>query len=108
MTAPRRRWFSFSLRTMFVAILVLSLPLGYFGWQLQVVRERRAVLEEIRRLDPYNFEFFVHDINRRQESRSGMRSGVKDYDRSRIPLVRRLLGDEPYVELLLPPSLNAQ
>jgi hypothetical protein len=42
MTAkPRRRWFSFSLRTLFVLVTLLSVWLGY---ELKIVRERRALV----------------------------------------------------------------
>jgi hypothetical protein len=38
---PRRRWFSFSLRTMFVAVSLFCMWLGY---ELNWIRERRAFL----------------------------------------------------------------
>ena len=38
MTAPKRRWFRFSLRTMFVVVTVLCVWLGY---QLNWIRQRR-------------------------------------------------------------------
>ena len=41
MTAPpKRRWFRFSLRTMFVVVTVFGV---WLGWNLQIVRERNAV-----------------------------------------------------------------
>ena len=42
MTAPpKRRWFRFSLRTMFVAVTVFGV---WLGWQLKIVREREAII----------------------------------------------------------------
>ena len=41
MATPRRRWFRFSLRTLFVVVTVLGCWLGY---QLNWIRERHAVL----------------------------------------------------------------
>lgn len=38
---PRRRWFRFGLRTMFVVLTVLAMFFGWFGWQANVVRHRR-------------------------------------------------------------------
>jgi hypothetical protein len=40
---PRRRWARFSLRGLFVAIAVVGLGLGWLAWNIQQVRERRAV-----------------------------------------------------------------
>jgi hypothetical protein len=41
MTAPKRRWFRFSLRTMFVVVTVLAIWLGYhINW----ARQRRDAL----------------------------------------------------------------
>jgi hypothetical protein len=39
---PKRRWFRFSLRTLFVVVTVGCI---WLGWQVKVVRDRRAALE---------------------------------------------------------------
>jgi hypothetical protein len=44
MTAPRRRW-SFTLRTLFVVVTVLAIPLSWVGYQLNWIRERHRALE---------------------------------------------------------------
>ena len=44
MTAPKRRWPRFSLRTMFVVVTVFGC---WLGWNLQQVRERERFLREI-------------------------------------------------------------
>ena len=41
--APKRRWFRFSLRTLFVAVTVFGCWLGYY---LNWVRQRHALLDE--------------------------------------------------------------
>jgi hypothetical protein len=41
----RRRWLSFSLRTLFVAVTVFAC---WLGWELNIVRERKAVHAQIR------------------------------------------------------------
>ena len=46
----RRRWFQFRLRTLLIAILVLSLPLSWFGARLQKARRQREAVEAIERL----------------------------------------------------------
>ena len=40
MTAPKRRWPQFSLRTMFVVVTVLAVPLGWIGYSLNWIRQR--------------------------------------------------------------------
>ena len=46
MTAPRRHW-SFSLRTLFVVVAMLALPLGWVGSQWRLVNVRRALRQEL-------------------------------------------------------------
>ena len=43
--APNRRWFRWSLRTLFVAVTVLCV---WLGWQVNVVQQRRAMANRIR------------------------------------------------------------
>jgi len=45
MTAPlRRRWFRFSLRTLFVLVAVLGVFLGWLGVQVKWIRDRHEAL----------------------------------------------------------------
>jgi hypothetical protein len=48
MIAPKRRWFRWSLRTMFVAVTVVACWLGWLVWQVQIVQERKATAQRIR------------------------------------------------------------
>lgn len=42
--SSKRRWWQFRLRTLLIAVLVLSLPLGWLSWRLkQAADQRRAV-----------------------------------------------------------------
>ena len=40
---PRRPWYQFSLRTMFVLVVVVSIPLAWVGYSLNWIRQRREV-----------------------------------------------------------------
>ena len=46
MAIPKRRWFRFSLRTMFVAHTVVAVWLGWNGHVVQQRREMRKTLAE--------------------------------------------------------------
>jgi len=45
--APQRRWFRFSLRTLFVVVTVVGLGLGWLAWNVNIVRQRMAMRAEI-------------------------------------------------------------
>jgi hypothetical protein len=92
LTPPRRRWFQFGLRTMFVAVTLFSL---WLGWELKFIRDRRAFLaamDDLRITEPQN-------------STSAFGLGFTWTDQSSgasIPFWRRWLGDEPQTVLALP------
>ncbi len=44
--APKRRWFRFSLRTMFVVVTVLAVLLGWIVYQFNWIRQRHELLAE--------------------------------------------------------------
>jgi hypothetical protein len=48
MNAPqpiRRRWYQFSLRTMFVAVTLVAIPLAWVGYSLSWIRQRHEALQ---------------------------------------------------------------
>jgi hypothetical protein len=47
---PRRRWLQFSVRTMMVLMLVISVPLGWLAYKVRQAREQRAVVRQIQEL----------------------------------------------------------
>ncbi len=47
----RCRWFQFRLRTLLIAVLVLSLPLSWFAVRLERTRKQREAIAAIRRLE---------------------------------------------------------
>ncbi len=46
-TPIRRRWFQFRLRTLLIAIVLLSLPLSWFGARLRKARRQKAAMEVV-------------------------------------------------------------
>jgi hypothetical protein len=42
--APKRRWFQFSLRTLFAVVTVIAI---WLGWELKTVRDRRILADWI-------------------------------------------------------------
>src|SRR4051794_285454 len=104
----RRRWFSFSLRTLFVVVTVVGV---YLGWQLRIVRERKAVLAEISRVCQGSYGFTFLDLESLESSPNPLihqTYGVGDREYARVSRIRRLLGDQSLVELNVPPKLDAQ
>jgi hypothetical protein len=57
---PRRSWRQFSLRTLLLAMLVLSVCFALFAWRLQRARRQAAAVATIRKLGgtaDYDFRF---------------------------------------------------
>lgn len=46
MTAPKRRWFRFSLRALLLALMLFAFCLCWLAYQLNWIRQRRAALVE--------------------------------------------------------------
>jgi len=86
---PRRRWFNFSLRTLFIVVTVLCC---WLAWESSVVRNRQAVLSRIRTNSAFN-------ITTAQSYKERYPTGTPVPSLARIPLVRRLLGDEAIQEI---------
>jgi hypothetical protein len=71
---PNRRWFQFSLRTLLIGVTLLAVACGYVGWQMKIVRARRA------------------ELNRTVDARL---VGIAGNDGERvIPWIRHVLGDQ--------------
>jgi hypothetical protein len=95
MTAPRRHWSSFSLRTLFVVVTVFGIVIGWLAWNVRIVRSRQLTRTwVIRQGGAVHFNGLMpfHSWN----PPAPTRARNADLDPS---WVRRLLGDER-VELL--------
>lgn len=77
MTTPRR-W-SFGLRTLFVLVALVSVPLGWLGREWQLVRERKVVADWIEQ--------------RNRAARFTEFNGVEYYGPWPSGVIRRFLGD---------------
>jgi hypothetical protein len=52
MTTPPRRWFQFGLRTTFVVVTLVAMPLGWVAYNLNWMRRRDSALERLYELCP--------------------------------------------------------
>ena len=46
---PKRRWFQFSLKWLFVLIALVAVPCAWLAWKLEHKRRERAAVAEIKR-----------------------------------------------------------
>ena len=99
--APKRRWFRFSLRSLFLVVTALCL---WLGWNVNVVRLRRAVLAQV----PNDIGVVEWKIATRATDRDHLDARIASIKDSthcrrhaapsagpRLSLIRRWLGDEP-------------
>ncbi|MEX2174158.1 MAG: hypothetical protein WD872_07335 [Pirellulaceae bacterium] len=84
-----RRWFRFSLRTLFV---VMTLLCCWLGWESSVVRRRQALRRELQENATFQFTTAAQWVGRYPPG-----SPVPPV--ATIPLVRRWLGDEAIQEV---------
>jgi len=86
----RRRWFRFSLRTMFVVVTLLALALGH---EVNLIRERREFREWVRT----------------EWQHAGREDCYRSWcgNRPPIPFWRKWLGDEPMDVLPLPEAATS-
>jgi hypothetical protein len=86
---PRRRRYRFSLRTLLIGVVVLSLPLGYVVHEAMIARERKTWMA----LHP-------------RSSGIGLilplaMGAIAGNPKQSPPLARRLMGDDGHVELFV-------
>lgn len=89
MSAKPRRWFSFSLRTMFIVVTLLCC---YLAWQMSIVRARQAILQEVR-------SHVWVQVTTAAAWEKNQSPGPTAPKTARIPLVRQWLGDEAIQEI---------
>jgi hypothetical protein len=97
-TKPKRRWFRFSLRTLFMLVTIIGVGYGVFLF----LKEARLV---------YQRRQFVAKLEADAKSLKGLSdasaepSPLKNPDRT-LPPIRRYLGDHSYSRIVLPISYS--
>ncbi len=81
-TAPNRRWFRFSLRTLFVVVTCLGCLLGWLAYNLNWIRERRHA---------------VRWLSQQELFGPGM---VKSEHQPELPWSLRVLGEDPSYDVV--------
>jgi len=84
---PKRRWFAFSLRTMFVVMSVFAI---WFGWNVRCVRQRELAMQSG---EPAIVGIGTYELN------PGCR---------KLPYMWRWLGATPYYVIYLRPSATPE
>ncbi len=67
---PKRRWFRFSLRTLFAFTLLVAIGCGWFAFKLQQARQQQLVSDAIHALGgsvAYDFDYHPWEYNRRPD-----------------------------------------
>jgi hypothetical protein len=91
-TKPKRRWFRFGLRTLFVLVTIVGLFAGWFAYQLNLGRQRRQFLNS-------NREALLAENLWHQETETHLASQLKPKP---ISWIRRVLGDPGTGFIMLP------
>jgi hypothetical protein len=95
MTSPKRRWFQWSLRTLFVVVTVFGC---WLGWNINILRQRAQMRERIdanrSEANPVRF-VSTDEFNK-------WNPGEQWEVSQRLPLTLRLLGAEPVALIYLP------
>ena len=94
--APRRRWFRYSLRALFLVVTVLGC---WLGWQANIVRQRKAVRDEL----VAGAGWLVTAIDYAQ---TPSRPAAEDAC-GEIPVWRRWMGDEAIAQIGFERSVTA-
>jgi hypothetical protein len=89
---PKRRWFRFSLRTLFVLVTIVGIAAGWVRYQTNWVQQRREFLNALAA---------ERDAGDEQFNRVGAME-LPPAEPNPIPFVRKILGDRPYFDVVLP------
>jgi hypothetical protein len=106
MTAPLKlRQFRFGLLTLFVVMTLACVTLAWIVWQMQIVRARKAVLTELAEVPGFSANTLE---NLESDPISAINPDYRTLEFMRVSRIRRLLGDESYTVLHVPPGLRPE
>lgn len=88
---PKRRWLRFSLRTLLVFVVVLSVPLTWFAWRLEKARRQREAVEAILGLG--GVVAYDYQVDESGEWIEGAEPTAPEW-------LRKLLGDDFFCDVL--------
>jgi hypothetical protein len=88
----RRRWFQFSLRTLFAVVTLATVACWYVGLQSKIVRSRSVWLDSHPQQSGPGLTLIIRD-----------RNSVGDENQS-PGIIRRWLGDAPHEEIFVEPG----
>ena len=100
MTTPNRRWFRFSLRTLFVLIAIFGC---WLGWQAHIVRERRELLQLVESQASDTFDPHYAIITNDDGTMSGIEGGEDE-----SPWYWRIFGDRFGLRIRCAAKLHAR
>ena len=98
----KRRWSCFSLRTLFAAVTIFAV---WLGWQARIVHERNALRTAVELAASDSFEPYVVVATR--DDGVTVRMWDFKWSKNPIPWYRRMLGDEPVGTLGVPNGWTA-
>src|SRR5438552_232347 len=90
----RRRWFQFSLKSLMVLVVVVSLPVAWLAHRLDQKRRERAVVEKLSDLgQPMGWVYYAHQLD--EENRD-----LTDNEPPGPEWLRQLLGNDFFSDLV--------
>ena len=91
---PKRRWFQYSLRTLLLLVLLVSLPLSWLATKIQQKKAERRAVAEIERLGgevEYDYEWGIAPLPP---------GATWEVSRPGPAWVRKLLGDDFFSDVV--------
>ena len=98
----KRRWFRYSLRTLFVLVTILCV---YLAWQVRIVQQRKQLLAKIEAASGARFQPF--NTIAQLDAIFVLGGPVQFPDQRRVSFIRRLLGDRTVPIICLPAAMSA-
>jgi hypothetical protein len=96
-TRPRkrkRRWFQFTLRTLFVVVAIMAIACGYVAHEWRTVRERDAIYDRLVSVDRSTISHIVDENGQPLSSVSWIRQLLRDRTIDRIQVPRETSAEE--------------